>query len=124
MGRALIAAAAGLALGAAGTGSAAAPAATAASGAVPKLRLVDLTPLTLRGSGFRAQERVRLTLAFRRVRTARTIRSGRAGGFTVRFRTLLALDPCRGTVVVTAVGAASGLRATWKRRCRPPDAWP
>jgi hypothetical protein len=86
----------------------------------PKLRLVKLAPLTLRGSSFRGGERVRITLTFRRVRAIRTVHADRSGGFTFRYTTLLALEPCHGSIVVIAVGA-SGRTATWKRPCRPAD---
>jgi len=92
----------------------------AAPAVVPTLRLVKLTPLTLRGSSFRATERVRITLTFRRIRAVRALHADRSGRFTFRYTTLLALEPCRGSIVVTAVGA-SGRTATWKRACRPPD---
>jgi hypothetical protein len=95
-----------------------------ASAAVPSLRLVEFAPLTLRGSGFSTGERVRVSVAVRRLRDARTLRTDGSGRFTFRYSTLVALDPCRGTIVVTAVGASSGRTATWKRECRPPDPLP
>jgi hypothetical protein len=98
--------------------------AQATSSVAPSLRLVRLTPLTLRGSGFRVGERVRITVSFRRIRAARTVRADRRGRFTFRYTTLLALEPCRGTLVVTAVGTSSARRATYKRPCRPPDPIP
>ena len=96
----------------------------AALAVAPTLRLVKLAPLTLRGSHFQAGERVRVTLTFRRIRMVRTLRADAAGRFTYRYVTLLALEPCRSTLVVTAFGTASGLRAAYKRRCRPPDPLP
>jgi hypothetical protein len=92
--------------------------------AAPSLRLVSAAPLTLRGTGFLAQERVRLTLSVRAQSAGKTVRADALGRFTYRPQTLIALDPCRGTIVVSALGLTSGLRATWKRACRPPDVWP
>jgi hypothetical protein len=97
-----------------------APQGLTAPAVAPTLRLVKLTPLTLRGSFFRAGERVRITLTFRRVRAVRALRADGSGRFTFHYTTFLALDPCRGSIVVSAVGA-SGRTATWKRPCRPPD---
>ena len=96
----------------------------AAETAAPSLRLVTLSPLTLRGAGFEARERVRVTLTVRVNRVGRTLRADSLGRFTYRPRTLIVIDPCRGTIVVRAVGASSGRQATWKRTCRPPDTWP
>lgn len=98
------------------------PARAAAS--APSLRLVGLAPLTLHGAGFSTGERVRVSIVLRRVRDARTIRSDRSGRFTFRYGTLVAIDPCNGTIVVTATGASSGRTATWKRPCRTPDPLP
>jgi hypothetical protein len=95
-----------------------------AASAVPSLRLVEFAPLTLRGSGFSTGERVRVSIAVRRFHEARTLRTDGSGRFIFRYGTLVALDPCRGTIVVTAVGASSGRKATWKRECRPPDPLP
>jgi hypothetical protein len=92
--------------------------------AVPSLRLVEFAPLTLRGSGFSTGERVRVSIAVRRLHEERTLRTDAAGRFTFRYSTLVALDPCRGTIVVTAVGTSSGRTATWKRQCRPPELVP
>ena len=98
--------------------------ADATHAAAPSLRLVTLSPLTLRGAGFRAGERVRVTLTVRVLRAGRTLRADALGRFTYRPQTMIVLDPCRGTIVVNAVGGSSGRRATWKRACRPPETWP
>jgi hypothetical protein len=92
--------------------------------AAPTLRPVSLAPLTLRGAGFQARERVRLTLTTRTLARRATLTAGVAGGFTYKPALLVAVDPCRGTIVVSAVGLSSGRRASWKRVCRPPDVWP
>jgi hypothetical protein len=111
-----VALAAGVAAGATPNG----PKATTA----PSLRLVTLTPLTLRGTGFRARERVRVTLTIRTRAQRSTLKAGARGAFTYRPATFVVVDPCRGTIVVTAVGISSARKATWKRACRPPDVWP
>jgi hypothetical protein len=100
--------------------------ASAASGAAatPALRVVSVAPLTVRGAGFEARERVRVTLTTRGGAWRRTLSAGARGGFTYRPGALVAVDPCRGTIVVAALGLSSGLRASWKRACRPPDVWP
>jgi hypothetical protein len=93
--------------------------ATAAAPTSPSLRLLAASPLTLQGSGFRAGESVRVRLSVRTLAETRTLRSDQGGRFTFRHSGLLAVDPCRGTIVVSAVGAASGRSAMWKRACRP-----
>lgn len=101
-----------------------APPALSAPSAAPSLRVVSPTPLTLRGAGFRSEERVRVTLAVRVPRASRVLRADTLGRFTYRAPMLIALDPCGGTIVVRAVGLSSRRQATWKRECRPPDTWP
>ena len=101
------------------------PAGSAGSAtAAPSLRLVSAAPLILRGTGFQARERVHVTLTTRALARRTTLTAGAAGGFTYRAGLLVAVDPCRGTIVVNALGLTSGSRATWKRVCRPPDVWP
>jgi hypothetical protein len=92
--------------------------------ATPMLRPVSLAPLSMRGIGFQPRERVRVTLSTRAAVWRTTLRTGAAGGFTYRPGVLIAVDPCRGTIVVTALGLGSGRRATWKHACRPPDVRP
>jgi hypothetical protein len=92
--------------------------------AAPTLRPVSLAPLSVRGSGFQPRERVRVTLTTRALVRRTTLTAGAAGSFTYRAGLLVAVDPCRGTIVVTALGLGSGRRASWKHECRPPDVWP
>jgi hypothetical protein len=84
----------------------------------PSLRLVDVSPVTFRGAGFARLERVRIALTRNGRTTARRTRSSRAGTFRVGFG-LLALDPCRGAIVVRASGGV-GSRATYRRACLAP----
>jgi hypothetical protein len=78
--------------------------------AKPALRPVDLDPLTLSGSGFHANERVKL-LVSPAVGSPRTVRAGVRGRFRVVFR--LTVGRCD-SVVVQAIGAR-GSRATFHR---------
>lgn len=80
-------------------------------------------PLELRGAHFSPGERVTVTLQLRQLRRARAVSASAAGSFTVRFDPLIAVDPCRGVLVVTAAGS-TGTRATYKRICRPPSEAP
>ena len=92
--------------------------------ASPSLTPSSLTPLALRGTGFAPGEAVRVELVPGRGRrpAVRSVEANRDGRFRVGFD-LVALEPCRGTVVATATGLR-GSRATWKRPCRPPHEQP
>jgi len=103
---------------------AAAAAGPAASGKAPSLRLVSVSPPTVHASGFLPRESVRVTLAIRTPLARKTGRAGADGRLTLRLATLVAVEPCRGTLVVTAVGVASKRVAVWKRECRTPDPLP
>ena len=70
----------------------------------PSLRVVDGSPLVVRGTGFAAGERVVVTVAARGTVRTRRLAAGAAGAFTVRFDLTL---PCSGAFV-RAVGARSG----------------
>lgn len=74
------------------------------------LRLVDTAPLKLRGRGFLARERVRITVSAQG-RTTRRVIAGANGSFVVAFSDFV-LDRCHGLTVV-AVGAG-GSRASLK----------
>jgi hypothetical protein len=84
----------------------------------PVLRLVDIAPVTFRGTGFARLERVRVTLTRNGRTTTRSARANNAGAFRVGFG-LVALDPCLGAIVVRATGAR-GSRATFRRACQAP----
>ncbi len=79
--------------------------------AKPALRPVDLDPLTLSATGFRANERVKLLLSAPPVSSTRTVRAGVRGRFRVVFR--VGLGRCD-SVVVQAIGAR-GSRASFHR---------
>ena len=76
-----------------------------ASGAPPRraaLQLQSTAPVTVRGSGFGAAERVTLTLAAGRVRGTTTVGAKRSGSFSARFGRVR-LDRCT-EFTVRAVG--------------------
>lgn len=79
--------------------------------AKPALRPVDLDPLTLRATNFRANERVKLLFSAPPVSSSRIVRAGPRGGFRVVYR--VAIRRCD-SVVVQAIGAR-GSRATFQR---------
>ncbi|MDF2731630.1 MAG: hypothetical protein K0S92_255 [Desertimonas sp.] len=79
--------------------------------AKPTLRAVDLDPLTLRATNFRANERVKLLFSAPPISSSRVVRAGPQGGFRVVYR--VALGRCD-SVVVQAIGAR-GSRATFQR---------
>ena len=94
--------------------------AASATVAAPRVRLTFLTPLTIRGSGFRKHERVTVVVRTAASHMHRRLEADGSGAFRVRFASLLAVDPCRGAIRVVATGTA-GSRATTKRDCRPAD---
>jgi hypothetical protein len=101
--------------------AAASAAAVQAAATRPTLRLVEKAPLTLRGSGFQAGERVRVTVAVDGPRRTRSTRASRTGAFTVELPAIVVYDPCLSSLVATAVGAR-GDSATLKypqRACPP-----
>ena len=76
----------------------------------PTLRPLDLNPLTLAGSGFRANERVTLLVAAPPVVKSTKLRANTRGRFRVVFR--VKVGRCD-AVVVQAIGAR-GSRATFQ----------
>jgi hypothetical protein len=90
----------------------------------PELRVLRTAPLTLAGSGFAAREHVRLALrAGRRQPIVRNVQATASGRFRATFGLLVAVEPCEGTLVLTATGSR-GSGASWKRECRPPSRRP
>ena len=76
----------------------------------PTLRAADLDPLPLTGSGFRANERVRLLVAAPPVVKSRLVRAGARGRFRIAFA--VKVGRCD-SVVVQAIGLR-GSRATFQ----------
>ena len=93
----------------------------AAAGATtqPSLRPTQLGAPAFVGERFAPLDLVKVTLTMGGRTFTRTVRASRTGAFTVRFD-LVAVEPCRGAVLVTAVDAA-GATVRWKRLCRPPS---
>lgn len=79
------------------------------------LRVVDLTPVMVRGTGFRANERVRLVLRANGTH-ARALRASRDGSFQARFGAVYA-ELCTG-LQLRATGA-SGVFAVVTRKPPP-----
>jgi hypothetical protein len=71
----------------------------------PALRLLDRDPVTVKGSGFRHRERVRVTVVSNRS-AVRVVRSSATGTFRVTFTGVsFAFDRCGNGWTVTARGA-------------------
>ena len=76
-----------------------------------KVRMLDPAPLTLKGVGFAASERVRLTVSIGERTLVRKLLARRTGTFLVTFPAT-AYDRCSGELSVAAVGSR-GSRASW-----------
>lgn len=86
-----------------------APAATAeTSKRTAKLQLAGGNPLTLRGVGFFAGERVRVRVVAGSAKKSKIVYAGRAGRFQVGFPTLIPFDRCNG-LFAEALGARGSL---------------
>src|SRR5215208_7214379 len=97
---------------------AAAPAALA--GGTARVRLTDESPVTVAGTGFRAAERVTVTVTAGTVVLRKNVSATAAGRFVARWRRSVGGE-CRSTTV-TAVGNR-GSAASWKSLavdCAPP----
>ncbi len=95
--------------------------ASAAGETRPALRVAGTDPVTVRGSGFRASERVRVTLETTGFKRAQQTRTTTAGTFRASFDLPGAVDLCNSGLVVTAHGG-EGDAATAKvvpRACPP-----
>lgn len=99
---------------------AAAAGAPAASESRATLRVTSTDPVALRGTAFKARERVTLTVRLGSgERRVRRLTAGALGGFTARFSTLTALDRCE--IVATATGNRGSRAALTfpQAQCRP-----
>ena len=85
----------------------------------PRLALVDLTPLTVRGYSFKARERVTVTLDGGKRGTKR-VQATRQGGFTASFSVAPVIG-CQ-TVTIRAVGSmgSRAFRQVPRPDCREP----
>jgi hypothetical protein len=87
----------------------------AAVATAPRLAVADATPLTVKGSGFRAREHIRVIVSLPGS-SAHWTTANATGGFTVRF-SAMAPDSCTAYVV-----HAAGVRGdTAVLRVRPPE---
>lgn len=77
-----------------------------------KIRMLDPAPLTLKGVGFAARERIRLTVSLGERVLVRKLVARSAGTFLVRFPATT-YDRCSGQLSVRAVGSR-GSRVTWE----------
>jgi hypothetical protein len=82
----------------------------------PRLALDGTRPLSVRGSGFRAHERVRLVLHRPAGARHRRATAGAGGTFSAAFRGV-AVDRCSGFWV--SASGSEGSRAKLVRRARP-----
>jgi hypothetical protein len=80
----------------------------AAAATTPSLRITSDVPLTLRGSGFRAQEAVRITMRNGDHEWRKATRAGPAGTFVVRWYGVR-LDYCTSPLTISAQGARTGI---------------
>jgi hypothetical protein len=85
----------------------------------PRLAVLELSPLTVRGYSFRPRERVTVTLDGGRRGTQR-VQAGRQGGFTARFKSVRMLR-CQ-TLTIRAVGSrgSRAVRQVPRPDCRLP----
>ena len=98
-------------------------AAGASDAAKPWLHAVSAAPLVLKGEGFVPNEKVQMTLRVGgQARFARTVTADAAGAFRAGFG-LAVVDPCRGSIVVTAKGSR-GSFSSYRRACRPASTTP
>jgi hypothetical protein len=99
-------------------------AAGASDAAKPWLHAVRSAPLVLKGEGFVPNEKVQMTLrvGIGKARFARTVTADAAGTFRAGFG-LAVVDPCQGTIVVTAKGSR-GSFSSYRRACRPASTTP
>jgi hypothetical protein len=78
----------------------------------PKVWVVDRSPIVVAAAGFGSRERVALTLKASATTYAKSLRATRAGRVRAEWSGSIQIDGCH-LVVVTAVGAHTGLRATY-----------
>ena len=85
----------------------------------PSLRPAQVGVPVFVGQRFPPLAQVKVTLTNGSRTFTRLVRASSSGEFTARF-TLAAVDPCRGTLTVSATDGR-GSTARWKRQCRPPS---
>jgi hypothetical protein len=96
--------------------------ATADAKTAPKLRLADTQPVVVRGTGFRALERIKVTTVVNETRHVRVVHSTGTGGFVATFTTIARLDPCSSSFRAYATGAQGDKASlTVGQRACPPS---
>jgi hypothetical protein len=96
------------------------PAAWGAAG--PRVRLLAFSPATVSGTGFKAGERVVVSVRTDSTHLSKAMVVTEHGAFVARFTKAVAASACGGVAIV-AVGSA-GDRASWKsapRSCGTPQ---
>ncbi len=104
-----------------GLGALALVGASAAAPSVPRLALVDRSPVVLEGSGFDAHERVRLIVTAPSLRIDRVVRAGATGRFRTTIHKLDLTGQLRCAIGVTVVARSPGAGIVLWRRPRLPD---
>lgn len=97
--------------------------APAALGAVvrPQVRLIDASPASVAGVGFRAHEHVAVRVTGSSGHLTRAVMTSARGAFVARFAKSVSASGCH-QIAIVAVGAM-GDRAAWKsppKPCGPP----
>lgn len=117
----ILVALAGAAVAASLVGLGAAAGAPRGSSERPALRLLGMSPLTVRGVHFKPGEKVRLVAVVAGSKLGRSARAGVAGSFTVTFGEVPAVDPCSSSLVVVARGSlgSAALLKLPPRMCVP-----
>jgi hypothetical protein len=94
---------------------------TAVGAIRPQVRLMTASPASVAGTGFKARERVTVTVTGTSSPLAKSVVTGAKGGFVAHFARAVSAAACR-QIAIVAVGAG-GDRAAWKspqRACGPP----
>jgi len=91
-------------------------ASTAGAGTRPSLRVAATNPVTIVGTGFKAGERVRVTVSTAGERATRLTVASARGWFRVRFAGIRAASECKVFAVATG---SNGSRAVWKPTWMP-----
>jgi hypothetical protein len=87
----------------------------------PQVRLVDASPASVSGSGFRAHEHVAVRVSGSSGNLTRAVTTSAHGAFVARFTKSVSASGCH-QIAILAVGA-KGDRAAWKsppKACGPP----
>jgi hypothetical protein len=92
-----------------------------------QLAVVGVAPVTVRGTGFRAREALRLRLVLAEKPIEKRVRTGPLGGFVTSFEGIVLVDRCSTSMYLSALGP-NGVRAVAKTpplacppRLRPPS---